>query len=95
MNIEEANNKNINKYNSLNDIYYIIESYAANIIEDFSSLNSHMKQMSSLFNKLNEVIKEYQTIISKTFRIFILILKKFLKIGVCHLENKVIILTRF
>ena len=58
-NIEKAN-KNINKYNSLYDIYNKIESCATNIVEDFSSLNTHMKQMSSLFNKVNEVIKEYQ-----------------------------------
>ena len=55
-NIEKAN-KNINKYNSLNDIYNKIESCATNIVEDFSSLDSHIKQMSLLFNKLNEAIK--------------------------------------
>ena len=58
-NLIEANN-NINKYNYLNDVYNKIESCSSTIVEDFSSLSSHMKQMSLLFNKLNEIIKEYQ-----------------------------------
>ena len=57
--ITEAN-KNINKYNSLVDIYNKIDSCSANISEDFTALKNHMNQMGTLFNKLNESIKEYK-----------------------------------
>ena len=53
-------NKNINKYNSLVDIYNKIDSCTSSIVSDFNNLSAHMKQISLLFNKLNETLIQYQ-----------------------------------
>ena len=53
-------NKNINKYNSFIDIYNKITSNIVNIAEDFNNLKNHMKQISLLYNKLNENIDQYK-----------------------------------
>jgi len=57
--ITEAN-KNINKYNTLCDIYSKIDSCISSVVSDFQNLYSHMGQMSKLFNTLNENINQYQ-----------------------------------
>ena len=53
-------NKSINKYNSFIDIYNKINSSISDIAVDFNNLYWHMKQISSLFNKLNETIVQYK-----------------------------------
>ena len=53
-------NKGINKYNSFIDIYNKINSSISNIADDFNNLYWHMKQISLLFNKLNETIDQYK-----------------------------------
>ena len=57
--IPNANN-NDKKFNNLSDIYNKIYTYTSNIVVDFQSLNIHMKNLGSYFEKLNQYLTEYQ-----------------------------------
>ena len=59
--IKKANENN-KKYNALSDIYNKIYSYTSNIVIDFQSLNNHLKQLSTYFEKLNKYLNDYQCV---------------------------------
>jgi hypothetical protein len=54
-------NKNMNKYNSLCDIYNKLDSCISNLAIDLQNIYSHTSQMSQLFNQLNANISQYQS----------------------------------
>ena len=56
----QSTNNNIKKYNNLSDIYNKIYSYTSNIVLDFQSLNTHLKQLGTYFEKLNQYLNENQ-----------------------------------
>ena len=57
--IQNANNIN-KEFNNLYEIYNKIYSFTSNIVFDFQCLHTHLKQLSSLFQKLNQYLNEYK-----------------------------------
>ena len=55
--IQNANNIN-KEFNNLYEIYNKIYSFTSNIVFDFQCLHTHLKQLSSLFQKLNQYLNE-------------------------------------
>ena len=53
-------NKNINKYNSFCDLYNRLDSSISSFVSDLNNLNIHAKEISLIFNKLNENLTQYK-----------------------------------